>query len=104
MSDRIPGTSYDNPIRYRGYRVFLGDSGPWSTNWHFVHEDYDGPEDNRCGVCRTVIECRAEIDEQIADPEDADRAAVLAPFNAVAERFFGNPTPPLVKEPPNEQQ
>ena len=62
MSDRIPGTTFDNPIMYRGYRVYLGD-GPWSTNWCFCHEDYDGPEDRRAGVASTITQAEAAIDE-----------------------------------------
>ena len=69
MSDRIPGTTYDNPIRYRGYRVFIGD-GPWSTSWNYVHEDYDGPEDRRAGVARTITQAEAEINEIEGERDD----------------------------------
>lgn len=98
MSDRIPGTSYDNPIRYRDYRIFADDcAGTCPPGFAFVHEDYDPtpmyaddpPSDHRHGWERTVEAAKAEIDAQIAGLEDSDRAAVLAPFDLVTKHFFG---------------
>jgi hypothetical protein len=69
MSDRIPGSSRDNPIWYRGYRIHLNDgsdTGPHLGGYVFRHDDYDGAEDandHRYGFGRTVEECKAEIDE-----------------------------------------
>ena len=64
MNDRIPGTTWDNPIWYRGkWRIYIGD---W-TNYEYVHDDYDGAEDscdNRCGYGESVETCKAEIDER----------------------------------------
>ena len=51
MNDRIPGTTWDNPIWYRDkWRIYAS----WSNfvNYEYVHDDYDGAEDshdNRCG-------------------------------------------------------
>lgn len=71
MSDRLPGTSYDNPIWYRGYRIHLGPGYTRDSQWQFVHDDYDGapnnpgdgPADHRAGLCETEQDCRNEIDE-----------------------------------------
>lgn len=49
---------------YRGYRIYF-DPPPIPTrncDWHFVHEDYDGPEDHRAGHGGSEQECRDEID------------------------------------------
>jgi hypothetical protein len=29
----------------------------------YVHEDYDGDEDNRCGFSKSVADCIAEIED-----------------------------------------
>ena len=34
-----------------------------SHDYQFVHEDYDGPEDLRCGSGATVEDCKDLIDE-----------------------------------------
>lgn len=68
MSDRIPGSSYSNPVHYRGWRIYIGE---W-TPFEYVHEDYDGPEDNRCGTAKTVEEAKREIDEYIVDKCEHD--------------------------------
>ena len=63
MNDRIPGTTWDNPIWYRDkWRIYLSNSD-W-VKWEYVHDDYDGPEDDRCGYGDTEAECKAEIDER----------------------------------------
>lgn len=70
MSDRIPGTTYDNPIEYRGYKIFLSDYGYAAARWEYAHDDYDGapvnsgegPADHRCGFGPSVEDCKAEID------------------------------------------
>jgi len=62
MSDKIPGSSYDNPIVYRGHwLIYLSDARP-KGGFEYVHADYDGPEDNRCGWALTVEACKLEID------------------------------------------
>lgn len=64
MNDRIPGTTWDNPIWYRDkWRIYISD---WN-NYEYVHDDYDGAEDshdNRCGHGESVEACKAEIDER----------------------------------------
>lgn len=71
MSDRLPGTTYDNPIWYRGYRIHVGPSYTTDSRWEYSHADWDGaptepgdgPADRRYGMCATADECKAEIDE-----------------------------------------
>ena len=61
MNDRIPGTTWDNPIWYRDkWRIYIG----YWTAYEYVHDDYDGDEDNRCGYGESVEACKAEIDER----------------------------------------
>ena len=63
MNDRIPGTTWDNPIWYRGFRIYLSDY----EGFCYCHDDYDGAPDagdNRCGHGQTVAECIDEIDER----------------------------------------
>ena len=71
MSDRIPGTSWDNPIWHRDYRIYLDDrAGTHRLGYGFTHDDYDGAEDgndHRHGWALTLAEAKAEIDEQIEE-------------------------------------
>ena len=66
MNDRIPETTWDNPIWYRDkWRIYKS----WSNfvNNEYVHDDYDGAEDshdNRCGYGESVEACKAEIGER----------------------------------------
>lgn len=49
---------------YRGYRIHY-DPPPIpirSCDWQFFHEDYDGPEDGRCGFAGSLADAKAEID------------------------------------------
>lgn len=67
MNDRIPGTTWSNPIWYRKYRIYVSDS---PFEYEYVHDDYDGADDandNRCGYGRTVEDCKKEIDEREDD-------------------------------------
>ena len=62
MNDRIPGATWDNPIWHRGFRIYLSDY----EGFCYCHDDYDGApdaNDNRAGVCMTVEDCIAEINE-----------------------------------------
>jgi len=34
-----------------------------SSDWDFVHEDYDGPGDPRCGCAESAEACKLMIDE-----------------------------------------
>jgi len=61
MNDRIPGTSYDNPIWYREkWRIYIAECGPYV--YQFVHDDFGGDGDQRHGHGHTIVECKAEID------------------------------------------
>jgi hypothetical protein len=76
MSDRIPGSSWDNPIWHRGWRIYLGEP-EWhpSLSYMFAHDDYDGAEDandTRVGHAYTIDEAMAEIDA-IEDDAQAER-------------------------------
>lgn len=65
MSDRIPGSSWSNPIIYRDWLIYLNDyvgPGDHLCAFVFTHKDYDGPEDNRHGHAATVEACKREID------------------------------------------
>ena len=37
------------------------------ADWQFVHRDYDGPEDGRCGFASSLAEVRRQIDELHAE-------------------------------------
>lgn len=65
MADRIPGSSYDNPLWYRGYRIFTGPYPEHGFAYEFVHEEYDGAEDsddNRAGHAPSLEVCHLLID------------------------------------------
>lgn len=49
------------PITYRDYTIKRGEH----TKFEFVHNEYDGPGDNRLGACDTLEDCMTEIDEQL---------------------------------------
>lgn len=60
--------TYENPIWYRGYRIFNADYVPMpDARFSYVHDDYDGPEDGRAGYGGSVADCIAEIDEREDD-------------------------------------
>lgn len=46
-------------IEYRDYAI----SNAWIGGFQYVHNDYDGPEDNRAGHERTLEDCYRAIDE-----------------------------------------
>ena len=62
------------PILYRGFEIRPG--GHWPEHgYSWVHPDYDGPGDNRCGSAATVDECKLDIDEwheMNPEPEDGE--------------------------------
>lgn len=67
MNDRIPGSSYDNPIWYRErWRIYISDHDfDERINFQFVHDDFDGAEDSgdhRCGYGDTEQSCKEQID------------------------------------------
>jgi len=51
-----------NTIKYRDHEI----SRPRFNepyDYEFVHKDYDGPDDGRCGNCDTIQECKEAIDD-----------------------------------------
>lgn len=60
--------TFSNAIRYMEYKIHHADYMP-STNhvFHFVHEDYDGPGDHRCGYGATIEDCIKKINEIYLD-------------------------------------
>lgn len=71
MNDRIPGTTWDNPIWYRGWRIYLNDVVYDGVEFTYQHDDFDGnsENDNRYGFAKTEADCKAEIDQWIEDHE-----------------------------------
>lgn len=95
MSDRIPGTTWDNPIWHRDYRIYRDDcAGTRRDGFAFTHDDYDptpvysddGPSDHRHGWAQTLDEAKAEIDIQIEDAEtDAQAYRIDAARDRITE-------------------
>lgn len=52
-------------MKYRGYTISHNPKPIPSRNddWDFVHSDYDGPGDPRCGTEVSVEACKRRIDE-----------------------------------------
>ena len=73
MNDRIPGTTWDNPIWYGKFRIWLTDQHPYThgTAYAYVHDDDDESTD-RYGYGQTVEACKAEIDERWPDLDKLD--------------------------------
>lgn len=46
-------------FEYRDYKIYKSDE---PKIWEFVHKDYDGHEDNRCGSGKSIEECKESID------------------------------------------
>lgn len=51
------------PITYRDYTIKRGEH----TKFEFVHNEYDGPGDNRLGSGVSIEYCRQQIDEQVIE-------------------------------------
>lgn len=68
MNDRLPGSSFDNPIWHRGYRIFLSDLYEvHGFQYDYVHDSFDGAEDandHRAGQAHSVEAAKAEIDDK----------------------------------------
>lgn len=66
MNDRLPGSSWSNPIWYGRWRIYVSDNVEiHGYPYEYVHDDYDGSpdaDDNRYGLAQSVDECKAEID------------------------------------------
>lgn len=54
---------------YRDYRIERSDAPAFvrDAQFQFTHAEYDGPEDRRCGFGRDEADCRAQIDDLIAE-------------------------------------
>ena len=66
MNDRIPGSSWSNPIWYRKYRIYLSDAPYPQTEYAYAHDDYDGADDAhdiRHGYASSIEEAKKDIDE-----------------------------------------
>lgn len=59
-----PATEF---VEYRGYKVERSDAPVPHMAWSYVHEDFDGDEDNRYGYEATFWDCLVAIDEGIDD-------------------------------------
>lgn len=54
---------------YRNCHIYY-DPPPIPTrahDWHWYHDEYDGPGDRRCGSGPSVEDCKAQIDEALDD-------------------------------------
>jgi hypothetical protein len=76
--DEYDGLDFDNqfvsdldfdamttPMDYRGYNITYWPK-PIPSRAHdydFVHQDYDGPGDNRVGSCGSIRDCILEIEQ-----------------------------------------
>lgn len=68
MSDRIPGSSWSNPIWYGKWRIYLSSYEAMEAGYEYVfcHDDYDGADDandNRYGFAKSVADAQNQIDE-----------------------------------------
>ena len=53
-------------FRYRQYTIYR-EPPPIPTrahDWAYVHDDYDGPEDGRCGTGASLLDCLQQIEEE----------------------------------------
>lgn len=48
---------------YKDFVISRSWGAPGSI-WEYVHKDYDGPEDNRCGHAGSIEEAKTDIDER----------------------------------------
>lgn len=60
-----------HPVHYKGY-IIEEVSNPWPhCSIEYVHKDYDGPPDNRCGQCDSIQAAMEHIDE-LEDERSSD--------------------------------
>ena len=67
MNDRIPGTTWDNPIWFRDrWRIYLSGMDYPGLEYEYMHDDYDGDSDteNRAGHCESIEACKQEIHDR----------------------------------------
>lgn len=84
--------SVADPILYGDWRIYENDfraHHDWRTvRWLYVHDDYDGPEDDRSGFAASIEACKAEIDEW--EEEHAEPAPRAIPTTCL-ETIGGDP-------------
>lgn len=49
-------------ILYRDFEISAGTTGNPDIPWSWVHKDYDGPPDKRCGAEKTLDEAKHQVD------------------------------------------
>ena len=67
MNDRIPGTTWSNPIWYRDrWRIYISGMDYPGLEYEYMHDDYDGDSDteNRAGHCESIEACKQEIHDR----------------------------------------
>ena len=71
MNDRIPGTTWSNPIWYRDrWRIYLSGVDHPDVKYEYIHDDHDGGEDDfRYGYCESVEACKQEIHDRFYSGE-----------------------------------
>jgi len=74
---------------YRDYKISY-DPPPVPTrawDYQFVHIDYDGPPDERCGTAPSLEDAKRQIDEIIAEsePEPGPEFVVLPEMQDIAD-------------------
>jgi hypothetical protein len=63
MSDRLPGTSWSNPLKYRQYVIYVEPEEDTHVKVvHYCHEDWRGEGDARCGSANSLEAAKDEID------------------------------------------
>lgn len=74
MSDRLPGSSYYNPIWHRGWRIWSCFDVFERQAFAYAHEDADLEDDTdrRHGEAQTIHQARAEIDAYLNDQDEID--------------------------------
>jgi len=59
--------------KYKGYWIKYDPPGipvrHW--DWQYVHEEYDGPEDGRCGAAASLEDAKQQIDDLVMWDEDS---------------------------------
>ena len=85
MNDRIPGTTWSNPIWYRDrWRIYISGMDYPGLEYEYMHDDYDGDSDteNRAGHCESIEACKQEIHDQSSGNE-LDGEANHEPYHRV---------------------
>lgn len=69
MRQGITREATERTEKYRGYLI----DGPQRTGpaYSYYHEEYDGPEDRRCGWAGSLKEAKEQIDERIDEGFDS---------------------------------